>query len=469
MLWIPGILGAILFVLQVQDFLEVNSMENPYMLVYGVVLCLWTSAFTCLWKSLEKTCASSFLSAMLTLAGNRRQFEWDTVAFEEQEELRREFMEDEKTVGGSDGVPGWLTVGGVQEQGKHDNEVTGEKDRYYFDEGEYFPIPTGRSREKAWTYAVILLVDIFILFLQTFLWQMLHPLLDVEDNVAGSVMYGVASSFVIWGVDLIMDGVPELSFEGIVDRLTNNENWDTFTRYEDALIMHTFMYKMVNKFFPLIWVAFLANNVKVSGQYWRCYNWECYPVLSIVLVTQIILLQILYYVQIYVFPALRKMMSSEGKPAPPSGMRVIRAPMEIQYEWHNPTAVVDYYMVRVSSHFSVSLSFLPLIPLCCFSYLPRTLPSSPSPLCQLLTPLLPLDVRFWCISWDMSHFLVLPALWFPSYATSSTCSSSGGKQTRSSARLADPTTSARLTSERISRWSRVRGRDGGRGGRGCVR
>ena len=27
-----------------------------------------------------------------------RQFEWDTVAFEEQEEIRREFMEDEKTV-----------------------------------------------------------------------------------------------------------------------------------------------------------------------------------------------------------------------------------------------------------------------------------------------------------------------------------------------------------------------------------
>ena len=69
MLWLPALWGLALFVSQMASHAQTQSWENPYVLTYALSMSVWAVLVSQLWRRLEGT----------------RRYEWDTLAFEEQE------------------------------------------------------------------------------------------------------------------------------------------------------------------------------------------------------------------------------------------------------------------------------------------------------------------------------------------------------------------------------------------------
>lgn len=284
MLWLPSLVGLALFVSEVMSYFETGSLENPYKVCYCVFMVVWITGFNALWKNLEKA----------------RSYEWDTLNFEEEEDFRQEFKQNKLT-----------------EHQSHVNDVTGDLDDYYYDDGTFFPIPTGRARSQALSYAVLAVSVLVVIVANIYIWKMVAlPMMQPDNVLTGTLVGASLSSLVTIVLDAVMDGVPQLGTEGLIDILVEDANWDTDTRqetsispplplsplrlpphnsqpslpaclrlrldgcslvakwesdavgdtddrHEDALIMNTFYFKIFNKYFALVWVAFLANYIEV--------------------------------------------------------------------------------------------------------------------------------------------------------------------------------------------------------------
>ena len=287
MLWLPSLVGLALFVSEVMSYFETGSLENPYKVCYCVFMVVWITGFNALWKNLEKA----------------RSYEWDTLNFEEEEDFRQEFKQNKLT-----------------EHQSHVNDVTGDLDDYYYDDGTFFPIPTGRARSQALSYGVLAVSVLVVIVANIYIWKMVAlPMMQPDNVLTGTLVGASLSSLVTIVLDAVMDGVPQLGTEGLIDILVEDANWDTDTRqetpvspslppspppphthtthittpslsaclrlrlggcslaakwgsdalgdadnrHEDALIMNTFYFKIFNKYFALVWVAFLANYIEV--------------------------------------------------------------------------------------------------------------------------------------------------------------------------------------------------------------
>lgn len=259
MLWLPSLVGLALFVSEVMSYFETGSLENPYKVCYCVFMVVWITGFNALWKNLEKA----------------RSYEWDTLNFEEEEDFRQEFKQNKLT-----------------EHQSHVNDVTGDLDDYYYDDGTFFPIPTGRARSQALSYGVLAVSVLVVIVANIYIWKMVAlPMMQPGNVLTGTLVGASLSSLVTIVLDAVMDGVPQLGTEGLIDILVENAHittpslsaclrlrlggcslvakWgsdavgDADNRHEDALIMNTFYFKIFNKYFALVWVAFLANYIEV--------------------------------------------------------------------------------------------------------------------------------------------------------------------------------------------------------------
>uniref|UniRef100_A0A7S0YXI9 Anoctamin transmembrane domain-containing protein n=1 Tax=Hemiselmis tepida TaxID=464990 RepID=A0A7S0YXI9_9CRYP len=261
MLWLPAAIGTLLSCTKVYF----GTSDTPWVSMYGVFMTLWSVLVCHLWKRLEA----------------QRRFEWDTIEFEEQEVMRVEFMKNPATL-----------------RNTHKNEVTGAVDEYYFDEGGYLP-PTGRAGRCLVTFGVIFVMDGLSILLSVFIYQhAVHPLLSVEDHQTGSTVGGVLFSL----TSLVLDRV----FSLLIERLIQWENWTTETQHEDALIVRSCLFNVVNKYFCLVLVGFLVNHVSFMGRDLSCPDWQCMPVVHTMLMVHFVATAAMQLAETNLLPWLRK-------------------------------------------------------------------------------------------------------------------------------------------------------------------
>mmetsp|Transcript_45788 Transcript_45788/g.110217 ORF Transcript_45788/g.110217 Transcript_45788/m.110217 type:complete len:693 (+) Transcript_45788:62-2140(+) len=336
MLWIPALCGLVLFCSQMYTYSSMSgSLENPFILVYGIVLSLWASCFCQLWMALENT----------------RKHEWDTLDFENDEKVREEFMESNEVI--RDEVL---------------NDVTGDPEEYYYPDGSWLP-PTGRARKQLITYVVIGLVNAISIFVSFFIWaDMSRPLMEPGNVIMGGIIGGVASAAVSIIIDSLMDGVPELEHKGIMAVLVEGELWKTDTEHQDNIILKTFYFKLVTKYFGLTLVAFAVNLTPVMGEDRPCPDWQCMPVLQVMYVT-IIVCELLYSLfQSQGIPALKKAISNLSVvPDKVGGPKVAKSPIEDQFEWFDPSPVIEMYKDKVYQFGYIVLfaAAFPIVPMLC--------------------------------------------------------------------------------------------------------
>ena len=134
--------------------------------------------------------------------------------------------------------------------------------------------------------------------------------------------------------------------------------------------MKTFYFKFAAKYFALFMVAFGVNNVQLLGEDARCPEWDCLPVLQIMVCT-IVVVDILYSLVVHnVFPAINKYFDGLADNAAlkaRAGMKIQLTPQEEQYDWLDPTPVVDLYKDKIYQFGYIAMfgSVFPLIvPLC---------------------------------------------------------------------------------------------------------
>jgi len=345
MLWIPGLTGAALTITQILSFIETGSMENPYVLVYAIVISMWANAFCALWKQLENT----------------RKFEWDTLDFENFEQLRKEFKESEKTLRSSD----------EGDKEPHINEITGEVEDFYYDDGKYLPMPTSRARDQVLSYTVCLINIAIVITGFIFVWvHVAQPLMGPGNVILGGILSGVLNSLIAITIDAIMDGIAELEMKGFMGWLVTNENWETDTLHEDSVIMKTFYFKFFSKYFGLIMVAFAINYVELLGDVHKCPDFQCMPVVQCMFVA-IMVMEITYQqLVLHIFPRINKWIGSLNSPAgleEAAGIKKNLTPQEEQFQWNEPTPVVDLYKDKVYQFGYIAMfgiAFPLVVPLC---------------------------------------------------------------------------------------------------------
>jgi len=286
-----------------------------------------------------------------------RMYEWDTLEFENEEQLRQDFKQCDET-----------------EKMSHVNDVTGDLDDFYYDDGVFFPVPTNRARSKVITYVIVMVMNLLVVISNVYIWKFVAlPMMEPGSVLVGTIVGSILSVVVSIVVDSIMDGIPELELDGIMDFMVADANWDTPTRHEDALIMNTFYYKMFTKYFMLFWIAFLANHIEVDGEDVFCPDWQCFPVLQVAYVV-IVLLGIGWnLLQVKLLPVLYASLKpgqALDEAAAAAGISNQKTPFELQHEMPEAAAVVDGYMVLVYQLGYVGLFAIafPLVPLICVVY-----------------------------------------------------------------------------------------------------
>ena len=255
MLWLPAVLGIVFSIGQ--------DVENPYKLIFCMALVIWITIFACLWKRLEV----------------RLQYEYDTQDFEESEELRLEYMMHKSTVEG------------------HRNEITGQIDNFWMDEGSYFP-PKGRRARVLISYSYVVGFCALAVVLDVLVYAVISlPMMRPGDVWVGSCVCGVIFAMVTLGL--------ELAFDQYFEYLVGEENWPTETKHEDALITRSCAFRIVSKFFGPFFVAVMANNVSVSGIDTSCPDRQCLPVVRFVIATQFSTLMLVHEIREHLVPSIR--------------------------------------------------------------------------------------------------------------------------------------------------------------------
>ena len=282
MLWLPAVLGLLMSVSQ--------DAESPYNLTFCMALVAWMTVFACLWKRLEA----------------RLQYEYDTQDFEESEDLRLDYMAHPSTV-----------------KGAHRNEITGQIEDFWMDEGSYLP-PRGRRARIAISYAYVAAFCALAIGLDVAIYAVVAlPMMRPGDVVAGSLVCGVLFALVTLGL--------ELAFDSRFEHLIEEENWPTATKHEDALITRSCAFRIVCKYFGPFYVAAVANNLPLRALDTACPDRQCLPVVRVLIAAQFCTLMLAHEAEEHLVPAVRRAVkaywSSEALKKKVKG-RVFTYPME---------------------------------------------------------------------------------------------------------------------------------------------
>lgn len=125
-----------------------------------------------------------------------------------------------------------------------------------------------------------------------------HPLLSVEDSLTGSLVGGTIFS----GLSIALDKL----FKYVVGGLIEYENWGTETQHEDARIVRSCLFNVVNKYFCFILVSFIVNLVKVRGSDLTCPDWQCMPIVHTMLMVHFTATGALHVIETNAFPYLKR-------------------------------------------------------------------------------------------------------------------------------------------------------------------
>mmetsp|Transcript_9072 Transcript_9072/g.21112 ORF Transcript_9072/g.21112 Transcript_9072/m.21112 type:complete len:722 (-) Transcript_9072:33-2198(-) len=228
MLWIPALVGIVLTFSQVYSHITTGSMDNPWVPLYSCFITVWAIVFITGWKRIEQT----------------YQYEWDTMTYEEDEEDRKEFIQNPHT---------------RQRHSEYKDEVV----RYADETWQMIALATSAVVVCSFIGAVVAAVC-GIALIKFRIIQHLEPYgLSMVGKMCGGLMQ--ATSIMIFN----------RIYQVVLKLLTDFENWQTETQYEDARIAKDFCFKLVNAFFACFFVAFVQNNFEVYGVNMHCPEWHC--------------------------------------------------------------------------------------------------------------------------------------------------------------------------------------------------
>ena len=305
MLWLPALWGLWLFATQCISRGQTKSWENPYVMVFSICTSAWAVLVCQLWKRLE----------------GARRYEWDTLEFEDQETELLDFRNHPET-----------------QRGVHVNEITGEKDDFYFDDGAYLP-PRGRRGRVLVSMMYIMGLCMLSGCLSIWIYTLCQPLMRQGDTTTGASIIGC--------IYTLQSHVLGYFFSIVLAARMHAENWRTETEREDALIMRLATFKLFNAYFGIFFIAFGANRIPWAPGL-RCPGWQCLPVLQGTF-TSMMVSDLLYRLaRDKAGPGLVKVFHEYN----PWGIEALKKkaniksvllPMEEQLEMEKPREIVAYY------------------------------------------------------------------------------------------------------------------------------
>jgi len=212
-LWVLAGVGLFTFVMALTALDETGSTQNPYMPLFAVYVAIWSINFSTGWKRLEIT----------------YQYEWDVLEYEDPQEDRTEFVQNTKTY-------------------KRLNEISKKE--------EYYPDPLMRIISLIATSAALtalIVVTVFVAVLCEIGKVSLVPYFGEAGMLALILGANVQAMIIMlfrWGGRIVFR------------LLTDFENWKTEQQYEDAFITKLYCFAFCNAYFPIIFVAFIADSVQ---------------------------------------------------------------------------------------------------------------------------------------------------------------------------------------------------------------
>jgi len=177
------------------------------------------------------------------------QYEWDTLTIEDEEEDRKKFIQSPYT---------------RERLSEFHTEAVRYPDEHY----RSVALATSAMVVCCFIGAVIAAVC-GIALLKFRLTQKFEP---YGLSAVGKAIGGACQALSI----VIFNKI----YQYVLVKLTDFENWQTDTQYEDATIAKDFCFKLVNAYFACFFVAFVQNNFKVYGVDMHCPMWHCMPELT---------------------------------------------------------------------------------------------------------------------------------------------------------------------------------------------
>mmetsp|Transcript_112623 Transcript_112623/g.351109 ORF Transcript_112623/g.351109 Transcript_112623/m.351109 type:complete len:744 (+) Transcript_112623:109-2340(+) len=212
-LTVPAIAGVFLWLLD----LIMGTPDNPTAIFMCVGMGLWATFFIHFWRR---------LAAKHTL-------KWGTLGIGRQLEPTR---------------PEFIGVSRI-------NPVTGRVDRYY------------PWKERIWkvlqSYAVLTVTIIMLVFIVMVLFVMRH----IFHRGPGRILFQFINSLVVEILNMI--------FTNIAKWLTERENHRAYSEYANHLLAKTVIFKFVNCYISLYYIAFFKENHYLFGQKMQCVNDDC--------------------------------------------------------------------------------------------------------------------------------------------------------------------------------------------------
>jgi len=225
-LYILAILGTPLFLYQVAEF----RIDTPAMIPYACIVGIWTTIFLEFWKRREATLVC----------------EWGMKNFHEREQPRPEFRGENST-----------------------DPVTGHSVKT-FSALKYFFLQF-KSQVYIWFTLGLVLLSLVGIF----------TLRSVLAAAAGNSVSVVVTAI----LNCVEIGVLNVVGNIMSHKLTDNENHRTPSDYENSLIVKNFLFKFVNSFSSLFYIAFfkqyddvvdyckpiyVKNSKGIAGDYGAC-------------------------------------------------------------------------------------------------------------------------------------------------------------------------------------------------------
>jgi len=212
-LWVLAGVGLFTFIMAMQALQGTGSTQNPYMPLFAIYTAIWSINFSTGWKRLEIT----------------YQYEWDVLDFEEPDEDRTEFVQNAKTY-------------------KRLNRVSHKE--------EYYPDPLWR---------VLALVATCVALCFLIIGTICVAILCEIGKHSLAPYFGSAGMFALVlgaNVQAALIALFRWVAKNIFKTLTDFENWKTEEQYTNAFITKLYCFAFSNSYFPIIFVAFIADSVQ---------------------------------------------------------------------------------------------------------------------------------------------------------------------------------------------------------------
>eukprot|EP00164_Ancoracysta_twista_P000608 GFYU01000804.1.p1 GENE.GFYU01000804.1~~GFYU01000804.1.p1 ORF type:complete len:773 (+),score=236.18 GFYU01000804.1:115-2433(+) len=201
---VPSLFGLILFIVQVQN----DNFDNAGVPVYCCFLALWATFFLEFWKREQVQYAVN----------------WGMTDYEEEEFTRPQFVPDAV------------------------KEIAGEEQPVYATWKRLVKFAIGLPIILAFATCVVITVLGVLLF--RIVMAKVEP---TFGGVAAGMMNAILINFFNW------------VYQRVAERLTDWENYQTDTQYEDSIIAKTFVFQFVNSYVSLFYIAFFKEGATIFG------------------------------------------------------------------------------------------------------------------------------------------------------------------------------------------------------------